>query len=115
MHEARSHDDRDPRRRSGRWVRTVLFSLGVLVGAMRPAAAQEPVGTVTGKVTAADAGTPLAGATVFVTGTQTGAITRSDGTYRIALRPGKYELRVRFIGWIGTHDSVVVTSGQATS
>jgi iron complex outermembrane receptor protein len=52
---------------------------------------------------------------VFVTGAQAGAYTRSDGTYRISLRPGTYELRVRYIGWTGTHDTVVVTAGQTTS
>ncbi|HUQ81915.1 MAG TPA: TonB-dependent receptor [Gemmatimonadaceae bacterium] len=96
-------------------MRTLLITLGVIAVAARDGAAQEPVGTVTGKITAADAGTPLAGATVFVTGTQMGAIVRSDGSYRITLRPGNYELRVRFIGWVGMHDSVVVTSGQTTS
>ena len=35
----------------------------------------------------------------------------SDGTYRIPLRPGKYELRVRYIGWTGVHDSVTVAAG----
>jgi iron complex outermembrane receptor protein len=76
--------------------------------------AQEPVGTVTGKVTAADGNVPLGGATIFVTGAQTGALSRTDGSYRIVLRPGKYELRVRYIGWVGTHDSVVVAAGQTT-
>jgi iron complex outermembrane receptor protein len=100
-----------------RWVSVaVLTTLGVatLVVASR-LPAQESAGTVSGKVTAADAGTPLAGVTVFVTGAQTGALTRSDGTYRITLRPGKYELRVRYIGWTGIHDSVTVAAGQTTS
>jgi iron complex outermembrane recepter protein len=99
-------------------VRSLVVTLGVATSAVagtERAGAQEPLGMVTGKVSAADVNTPLAGVTVFVTGTQTGAITRTDGTYRIALRPGKYELRVRYIGWTGVHDSVVVATGQTTS
>src|SRR5687767_5807113 len=112
MHAARTNDGTARARQTGRWTAVLLIALGVTAAAPGGLAAQEAVGTVTGKVTAADVGTPLAGVTVFVTGAQTGAITRSDGTYRIVLRPGKYELRVRFIGWIGTHDSVTVASGQ---
>jgi iron complex outermembrane receptor protein len=113
MHAARRHDP-DHARGFARSAWRSLFTLGMLAVAATTVQAQDAVGTVTGKVTAADASTPLAGVTVFVTGAQTGAITRNDGTYRIALRPGAYELRVRFIGWIGTHDSVVVAAGQTT-
>ena len=74
--------------------------------------AQTVTGVVSGRVTAAQGGQPLAGATIFVTGTQLGALTRSDGTYRVALRPGRYELRVRLIGFTSTFDSVTVTAGQ---
>src|SRR5689334_6762420 len=92
-----------------------LFALGAAAVMPRPGLAQDAVGTITGKVTAADVGTPLAGATLFVTGAQTGALTRNDGTYRIVLRPGRYELRVRYLGWVGTHDSVTVAAGQTTT
>src|SRR5688500_18087118 len=71
--------------------------------------AQTQTGTVSGRVTAAEGGQPLAGVTIFVTGTQLGALTRSDGTYRVALRPGRYELRVRLIGFTSTFDSVTVS------
>jgi iron complex outermembrane receptor protein len=108
--------------RRARWVRrtdralvAALGFAGLIGAAPAPILAQEPQGVVTGKVTSAEAGTPLAGATVFVTGAQSGAYTRSDGTYRISLRPGTYELRVRYIGWTGTHDTVVVAAGQTTS
>jgi iron complex outermembrane receptor protein len=96
----------------------MVIALGIAAltsAASTPTLAQDATGVVTGKVTGADAGTPLAGATVFVTGAQAGAYTRPDGTYRISLRPGTYELRVRYIGWTGTHDTVVVASGQTTT
>jgi iron complex outermembrane recepter protein len=95
--------------------RVSWYALGLAIGmsiATPDLAAQEPMGTITGTITAADVGTPLAGATIFVTGAQTGAIARNDGTFRIVLRPGRYELRVRLIGWVGAHDSVVVSAGQ---
>ena len=98
--------------------RALVTALGVVAAigtAWLPVAAQEPMGAVAGKVTAADVGTPLTGATVYVTGAQTGAYTRTDGTFRIPLRPGTYELRVRYIGWTGVHDTVVVTAGQTTT
>jgi len=91
-------------------------SLGALAfGVPAPAFAQEASGVVAGKITAVDGVQPLAGATIFVTGTQSGALSRTDGTYRVVLRPGRYELRVRFIGWTGTHDSVTVTAGQTVT
>jgi iron complex outermembrane recepter protein len=94
----------------------VAASLGAVAIAMaRPARAQDASGIVAGKITSADGSQPLGGATIFVTGAQTGALSRTDGTYRIALRPGKYELRVRFIGWTGTHDSVTVAAGQTVT
>ena len=76
------------------------------------ALAQGPtVGTVTGRVTSADDGGGVVGATVAVTGTPYGALTRSDGTYRLQLRPGTYELRARLIGYSSPRDTVVVTAG----
>ena len=56
--------------------RALVTALGVVAAigtAWLPVAAQEPMGAVAGKVTAADVGTPLTGATVYVTGAQTGA------------------------------------------
>jgi iron complex outermembrane receptor protein len=84
-------------------------------GWARCLAAQDGVGTVSGRVTAADGSEPLGGATIFVTGAQTGALTRTDGSYHIALPPGAYELRVRLIGWQGTRDSVTVSAGRSVT
>jgi iron complex outermembrane receptor protein len=81
-----------------------------------PALAQQPaLGTVTGRVTAADDGSPIVGATIAVTGTQYGALTRNDGSYRLQLRPGTYELRARLIGYSSPRDTVVVTAGGTAS
>ena len=72
-------------------------ALGIAVVAIAAgrAPAQETTGTVTGRSRRSTATRRWRASTVFVTGTQTGALTRNDGTYRVALRPGRYELRVR--------------------
>jgi len=72
--------------------------------------AQPATGTVTGKVTEVGGGA-VVGASVFVTGTQSGSLTRGDGVYRIALRPGRYEIRVRLVGYGLARDSITVTAG----
>ncbi|MBA4071205.1 MAG: TonB-dependent receptor [Gemmatimonas sp.] len=77
-------------------------------------AAQTTLGTVTGKVVAAS-GEPVAGASVGVAGTQFGAIAKNDGTYRINLRPGRYELRARLIGYALARDSVTIRAGQTVT
>ncbi len=77
--------------------------------AASPLAAQSLVGTVTGRVT--EAGQAVAGASVFISGTQSGAISRGDGSYRIALRPGRYEIRVRLVGYSLARDSITIVAG----
>jgi iron complex outermembrane receptor protein len=85
--------------------RRAFTSLASLLVLAAPAAAQI-MGTVTGRVTDASSGTPLADAQVRVIGSTTGVMTRTDGTYRLALAPGRYELRVSRIGYAAARDSV---------
>ena len=68
-------------------------------------------GTITGKVTEAESGSPISGVSVSVAGTQLGAITRADGSYRIAVPPGRYEIRARLLGYEAGRDSITVTAG----
>ena len=92
-----------------RWL-TVLASLA----AAAPLAAQT-VGTVTGRVTDASSGAPVADAQVRVAGTTTGVMTRTDGTYRLSLAAGSYELRVSRIGYAAARDSVRVEAGASVT
>ncbi len=89
----------------------------ILIAACAPAvaAAQVTTGTVIGRVTNAETGAPIPGATIAVTGAPAGAITRGDGSYRFALRPGTYELRTRLIGYASARDTVVVRAGETVS
>lgn len=75
-----------------------------------PVVSQSMTGTVSGRVT--DAGEGIVGASVFISGTQSGAISRADGTYRIALRPGRYEIRVRLVGYSLVRDSITIEAGS---
>ncbi len=94
--------------------RSVWLAVAVLLGAVGLPAQQPATGAVSGRVTGDD-GNAIAGATVGVTGTPFGAITRGDGTYRLTLRPGRYELRARLIGYGVARDSVTVTAGGAAT
>jgi iron complex outermembrane recepter protein len=76
-------------------------------------AAQTGNGSVTGRVSAAGEGVP--GVSVVATGTGRGTLTRGDGTYRLTLPAGRYEVRARLIGYTTGRDSVTVPSdGNAT-
>ncbi|MGQ0650564.1 MAG: TonB-dependent receptor [Gemmatimonadaceae bacterium] len=73
-------------------------------------AAQER-GTLTGRITDAASGAPLQAVTVSVVGTQLGASSRADGTFRVSLPQGRYEFRVRLIGYEARRDTVQIAAG----
>ena len=92
------------------FVRRVLCLAAVLAIAPLPLIAQA-TGTLTGRVRSADA--PLGDATVFAGGRATP--TRGDGSYRLTLNPGRYQVRVRALGFTTVTDSVVITAGGTTT
>ena len=98
-----------------RWyaVTTACAALSLLASPL--ALKAQGTGTVEGKVTVAESGEALQGASIGVTGTQIGAITRADGSYRFTLRPGRYELRARMLGYAGRVDTVVVDAGRTVT
>ncbi len=94
----------------------VQSGLAVLLGGVAmtvdaPVLRAQATGTVEGKVSIGGSGEALQGASVGVVGTQVGAITRADGTYRFSLRAGTYELRVRMLGYAGKTASITVAAG----
>ena len=95
------------------WRRTLMTATSLVALAV-PALAQT-VGTVTGRVTDASSGSPVADAQVRVVGLTTGVMTRTDGSYRVALAPGRYELRVSRIGYAAARDSVRVETGATVT
>src|SRR5919199_359630 len=50
--------------------------------------------------------------TVSASGTMRRAIAREDGSYRLILPPGRYELRARLVGYAVARESVTVTARQ---
>ena len=68
-------------------------------------------GTVSGKVTDQQTGEPLASARVYIVGGLTVAVTRGDGTYRLAVPAGSHDLRVSAIGYTTGRAAVQVTAG----
>ncbi len=97
-----------------RSLKRVAVILLLSVASNQVLTAQSTLGTVVGKVVTST-GEPIAGAGIAVSGTQFGAIAKSDGTYRINLRPGRYELRTRLIGYGLMRDSVTIRAGQTVT
>ena len=92
-----------------RWC-TVLFAVSSVTWSA--SAVAQTTGTVSGKVSLSGTDERLVGVTIQVAGTTFAAISRGDGSYRLTLRPGRYELRVRLLGYSGTRDSVTVVAGR---
>jgi iron complex outermembrane recepter protein len=90
-------------------------SATVLSLAVTPAAAvaQTQDATLTGRVSDAASNEPISGARVFVPGTVMSATTRLDGTYRLRLSPGTHEVRVTYIGYGLTRDSIQADAGAS--
>ena len=74
--------------------------------------AQAPRGIIAGRITSADGGQPLQGASVVVVEATIGALARADGTFRLQLAPGTYRLNARLIGYVTENRTVTVAAGQ---
>lgn len=72
----------------------------MLGGLIAPAAAAaQERGTITGSVVDAETRTPIGAATVRVIGTSIGVDTRADGTFRLQIAPGEYQVRANAPGY----------------
>ncbi|HEY0810339.1 MAG TPA: TonB-dependent receptor, partial [Longimicrobiales bacterium] len=87
----------------------------LLVIAISQSAFAQVVGTVTGIVTRTDGGAPVPGASVRVVGRPQLAVTRGDGTYRLQLPPGTYDLHVSVLGFAAATQQITITGGQTTT
>src|SRR5260221_6467260 len=90
-------------------LRAAAFLVAASVFIPTALSAQASTGSVTGRVTAAGEG--VSGAAVLATGTGRGVQTRQDGSYRLVLPPGRYELRARAVGYTSARDSIIVAAG----
>ncbi len=94
------------------WLAAMLFSGA---SAFTPAlgAQQAGNGTIAGRVTDAQSGAPLEAVTIAVQGTQLGATTGPDGTYRITRVPnGSHAVAARRIGYGAITRNVNTADGQ---
>ena len=93
------------------WKKALSLFVLLLVGGVGSALAQ--TGTIAGEVRAQESGETLPGANVAIVGTQQGASTSSDGTYRIAgVAPGTYEVRASFVGYRSRTQEVELEAGE---
>jgi len=92
----------------------VLLALPLLTLPLLAVHAQ-PTGAVTGRVTDKISGEAVQGASIGAIGTQRGALSRADGTYRFSLPVGTWDLQVRLIGYTSIRARITVAAGQAVT
>src|SRR5437016_6828316 len=96
-------------------VRSILNSGFVLLGLLPAVASAQEATTVTGKVTAAVGGAPLAGATVRIPTLRMGATADAEGMYRFTVPAsvtGEVTLTARRIGYVTRSVQVNLTGGS---
>ncbi|HUQ46643.1 MAG TPA: TonB-dependent receptor, partial [Gemmatimonadaceae bacterium] len=76
-----------------------------------PARAQSST-AIAGRITDVQSGQPLSGAHISLPGTNQGAVTRADGTYRLPLPPGRHVVFVNYVGYAPRRDTVDVAADQ---
>ena len=85
----------------------------MLVSAASYSADGQATGTIRGHVHSARTGEPIAGATVLIVGTRTGAIADSTGFYLIGDVPeGRASLKARFIGYADGDQAIDVRAAE---
>ncbi|MBV9880845.1 MAG: TonB-dependent receptor [Gemmatirosa sp.] len=73
-------------------------------------------GTITGRVTQAESGVPVASATVSIAGTTLGTLTNAEGRYTIGgVAPGARVVRVQRIGYAPDSTTLSVSAGSNTA
>ncbi len=100
--------------RLSRYLYATAAALALVVSASATAFAQGAT-VITGRVTNKAAGTPIAGASVVIDGTQLGSITNDQGTYTLnvpAGRTGSVNLTARLIGYRALRQPVTLGGGR---
>lgn len=95
-----------------RLVPSIVFGLALL---LLPGLAWAQQGTIAGRVTEAETGDPLPGATVQIPSIQGGTATDEEGRFRLRVEPGEYEVQVSFVGYQAASRTVSVQSGSTTN
>ncbi|MCU0617131.1 MAG: carboxypeptidase regulatory-like domain-containing protein [Gemmatimonadaceae bacterium] len=77
--------------------------------------AQPATGTLTGRVTDAASGQPVAAAQISIVGTTNGTITSAEGQYSLRVPAGSVTIRVLRVGYSEQRQSATITAGQTTT
>src|SRR5258705_6138228 len=112
MSRARRNSPVAPRRTAAMKRLFIACSVVAIALPITLARAQGDGARITGTVTEAKTGQPVAGARVVVAEGQFGAVTSSNGNYVITLPAGKYTVRASMIGYQPKIDSVQVADGS---
>ena len=106
-----------PRLQSAKRCNLFLRAVAITFALLLPSGVigAQATGTVTGRVTDAETGEPVSAATVRAVGTQASATTRADGSYRLVLPAGSYDVRATFIGYAAGQETVNVSAGASVS
>src|SRR4051812_15487228 len=109
----------DHHHREGRMKRRAILAALLFAGSLAGPTldAQQPgTGTIAGRATDAQSGSPLEAVTIAVQGTQLAAITGPDGTFRIGRVPnGSRVITARRIGYAAGTRTITASDGQTTT
>ncbi|HKJ66410.1 MAG TPA: TonB-dependent receptor [bacterium] len=95
--------------------RDVRLNLGILVTLLiffAASSALAQTGRVSGRITSAESGEPLAGANLVVEGTDMGTATDQDGEYEVRVPVGQHTLVVTYMGYQEDRATVTVRAGE---
>jgi TonB-dependent Receptor Plug Domain. len=76
-----------------------LIALAIFLTVVSQVALGQEKAKLVGKVTDKDTGEELIGASVTVVGLNVGTLTNVDGEYMLMLPPGRYDIRVSYVGY----------------
>jgi TonB-linked SusC/RagA family outer membrane protein len=91
-----------------------LIMAGALLAAgTAPGTAQTTTGTILGRVVEAGTQRPLTGAQIALVGTNRGVLTNQSGEFLLpGLRPGEHRIRVEYLGYSTTEQTIRVAADQ---
>ncbi len=93
----------------------ILLALLLIANAVIDAGSQQ-TGQIKGTLTDIKSGEPIYGASVFVVGTSTGAISDFDGKYLIKrLKPGVYTLKISCLGYTTIEMKLITVTSDSTT